>query len=107
MDLKDALLWLSDRQGKEVTASIDVDHGEKPHDEFEFRVTGTLRHVTAGKPPKVAAKPGVLSGLYTVGDAHLSLFDLTPIKVTTEPGKPNWLIVQIDAHTTLNVYEED
>ena len=48
-----------------------------------------------------------MAGLYRIGDATLMLAKLDPIKVTTEPGNPNWLIVQIDAHTTLNIVEED
>ena len=48
-----------------------------------------------------------MAGLYRVGDAVLSLAKLAPIKVTTEPGNPNWLIVWIDDHTTLEIFEED
>jgi hypothetical protein len=106
MNLDDALLWLSDRQGKEVTATIGVERG-KPFDEFEFRVTGTLRHFKEGEPAEIVAKPDVVAGLYRVGDAVLSLAKLAPVKVTTEPGNPNWLIVWIDEHTTLEIFEED
>jgi hypothetical protein len=61
--------------------------------EFEFRVTGTLRHFKEGEPPEIVAKADVVAGLYRVGDAVLSLAKLAPVKVTTEPGNPNWLIV--------------
>jgi hypothetical protein len=106
MNLDDALLWLSDRQGREVTATIEIERGT-PFDEFEFRVTGRLRHDKEGQPPEIAARPHVVAGLYRIGDAVLSLANLAPIKVTTEPGNPNWLIVWIDEHTTFEIFEED
>ena len=81
MNLDDALLWLSDRQGKEVTTAIGVERG-KPFDQFEFRVTGTLRHFKEGDRPEIVSRPDVVAGLYRVGDAVLSLAKLAPIKVT-------------------------
>lgn len=102
MNLDDALLWLNDRLGKDVTVNVMVERGDVPFSVFD--AGGELRHWTDGTAALEAPSRDHIQGIYDVGEgASFDLSNVQPLEVTTEPDES--LVIRLDEKTTLDVVE--
>jgi hypothetical protein len=105
MTLDDALLWLHDRLGRDVNASITIERGDLELGVLE--VSGKLRHWSEGKWSRAVSRDDVV-GLYAVGEnCALDLSDVQPLEIGTWPDDPSHLVVRLDVNTTLDVVEQE
>lgn len=106
MTIDDALLWLNDRLGKNVTVWVAAERGDI--DRPVVSTQGELRHWCQRDGVPRTTGCDEMRGLYLVGGrAALDLSEVRVLEVSTDPDVPRHLIVRLDENATLNVIEQE
>jgi hypothetical protein len=104
--IDDALLWLNDRLGKNVTVWVAAERDEI--DRAVVSTQGELRHWCHDNGVPRGLGCDEMRGLYLVGGrAALDLSNVRVLEVSTHPHVPKHLIVRLDENSTLNVIEQE
>jgi hypothetical protein len=113
LTIDDALLWLNDRLGKSVAASVELERGDL--DLAVLYADGELHHWSeTQKPPEHIGEVAIGDlvradnlGRYYVGAAVLDLTTVRPLEVFAWPSDPGHLTVRLDENTRLDLVEQE